>query len=130
MSEHPNVDLLRRGYDAYAEGDLDTLDKLFHDDLVWHVAGRSPISGDYRGKEEVIGYFGKLAELSDGTAKIEVHDFLADDEHGVAIVRELATRNGSDHRGMATHVFHLSDGQVTEMWDAQVDQQSKDEFWS
>jgi ketosteroid isomerase-like protein len=59
-----------------------------------------------------------------------VHDFLANDEHGVALVTESATRSGRSHRGRATHVFHLRDGKVTEFWDAQTDQHAADEFWS
>lgn len=130
MADHPNVDLLRRGYAAYGAGDTETMNELFHDDVVWHVAGRSAIAGEYKGKEQVLGLFGKIAELSDGTAKIEVHDFLANDEHGIALVKESATRNGRSHEGNASHVFHIRDGKVTEFWDAQVDQYATDEFWA
>jgi ketosteroid isomerase-like protein len=130
MTDHPNLELLRRGYAAYGAGDMDAINEVFHDDVVWHVAGRSPLSGDYSGKEQVFGFFGKLGELSDGTSKVEVHDLLANDEHGVALVKESATRNGRSHEGQATHVFHLRDGKVTEFWDAQVDQYAADEFWA
>jgi ketosteroid isomerase-like protein len=130
MADHPNLELLRRGYTAYGAGDMDTINELFADDVVWHVAGRSPLSGDYNGKEQVFGFFAKLAEMSDGTSKVEVHDVLANDEHGVAVVTESATRGGRNHEGSATHVFHLRDGQVTEFWDAQTDQYAADEFWS
>jgi ketosteroid isomerase-like protein len=130
MTDHPNLVLIQRGYAAYGAGDMDTINELFADDVVWHVAGRSPLAGDYAGKEQVFGFFGKLQALSDGTSAVEVHDLLANDEHGVAIVTESATRNGQTHRGRATHVFHLLDGKVTEFWDAQVDQYAADEFWS
>jgi uncharacterized protein len=130
MSDHPNLELLRRGYAAYGSGDMDTINELFADDVVWHIAGRSPLAGDYNGKEQVFGFFGRLQELSGGTSKVEVHDLLANDEHGVALVIESATRGGRSHQGNATHVFHLRDGQVTEFWDAQIDQAAADEFWS
>lgn len=130
MADHPNLELLRRGYAAYATGDMDTINELFADEVVWHVAGRSPLGGDYRGKEQVFGLFGKLQEMSDGTAKSQVHDLLANDTHGVAVVIESATRNGRSHQANATHVFHLRDGKVTEFWDAQTDQYAADEFWS
>jgi ketosteroid isomerase-like protein len=109
---------------------MDTINELFADDVVWHVAGRSAIAGDYTGKDQVFGFFGKLQELSGGTSTVEVHDMQANDEHGVAIVIESATRNGRSYRGRAVHVFHLRDGKVTEFWDAQVDQYSADEFWA
>jgi uncharacterized protein len=130
MADHPNLDLMRRGYAAYQAGDMDTINSLFADEVVWHVAGRSQLAGDYTGKEQVFGFFGKLQELSQGTSAVEVHDLLANDDHGVAIVTESATRNGRSHQGRATHVLHLRDGKVTEFWDAQVDQYAADEFWS
>lgn len=130
MTDHPNLDLLRRGYAAYGAGDMNTINELFADDVVWHVAGRGPLAGDYPGKEKVFGFFAKLQELSGGTSTVEVHDLLANDEHGVAIVTESATRDGRSHQGRATHVLHIRDGQVTEFWDAQTDQYSADEFWS
>jgi uncharacterized protein len=130
MADHPNLDLMRRGYAAYTSGDLQTIEQLFADDVVWHVSGRSPISGDYTGKAEVFGFFGRLQELSGGTSRVEVHDLLADDDHGVAIVTQSATRNGRSYEGRVTHVLHLRDGKVTEFWDAYVDQYASDEFWA
>lgn len=52
---------------------------FFADDIVWHVPGRNPLSGDYKGKEEVLGFFGKLMELTQGSLKQEIHDMLAND---------------------------------------------------
>jgi uncharacterized protein len=130
MADHPNLELMRRGYAAYTSGDLETIDRLFADDVVWHVSGRSPISGDYTGKEQVFGFFGKLQELSGGTSRVEVHDLLADDDHGVAIVTQSASRDGRTYEGRVTHVLHLRDGKVTEFWDAYVDQYASDEFWA
>jgi uncharacterized protein len=130
MADHPNLDLMRRGYAAYTSGDLETISQLLADDVVWHVSGRSPLSGDYTGKEQVFGFFGKLQELSDGTSRVEVHDLLADGEHGVAIVTQSGTRNGRSYEGRVTHVLHLRDGLVTEFWDAYIDQYTADEFWA
>ena len=130
MTDHPNLELLRRGYAAYSSGDMDTINELFADDVVWHVAGRNPLAGDYNGKEQVFGFFAKLQEMSEGTSKLDVHDLLADDEHGVALVAESATRGGRSLESNATHVLHLRDGKVTEFWDARPDQYAADEFWS
>lgn len=130
MAEHPNVELLRRGYAAYSTGDMDTITQLFADDIVWHVAGRSPIAGNYKGRDQVFGFFGKLMELSNGTSKIEVHDIVANDEHGVAIVTGSATRGDKSFTGNDVHVFHIRGGQVVEFWDSPVDQYAADEFWS
>ena len=37
---HPNEDLVRRGYDAFSSGDVETLRELWDPDIVWHAFGR------------------------------------------------------------------------------------------
>src|SRR5258708_2364438 len=45
MTEHPNVELTRRGYAAFAAGDLATMTELIADDVTWHVTGAGPRTG-------------------------------------------------------------------------------------
>ena len=117
MAEHPNAATLREGYAAFAEGDFPRAVQNWHPDIVWHVAGDGPLSGDYKGKEEVMGFFVKLQELAEGTFKIEVHDVLANDEHAVALVQVTAQRKGRSLDEHVAHVFHVNDeGQATEYW--------------
>ena len=130
MADHPNVDLLRKGYEAYSTGDMDTITALFADDIVWHIAGRSQLAGDYKGRDQVFGFFGKLMELSGGTSKLEVHDILANDDHGIALVTGTAQRNGKSLTGQDVHTFHMRNGQVVEFWDSPLDQYEADDFWS
>jgi uncharacterized protein len=125
---HANEDLLRRGYDAFARGDMDTLDELFADDIGWHAAGDNPLAGDYRGKQEVFGLFARLNELADSFEQ-EIHDVIANDEHAVALVKVRATRGGRTLEQNAVHVWHMADGQVTEYWLHPYDQAEADAFW-
>jgi len=130
MAEHPNVELLRKGYAAYGQGDMDTINELFADDIQWHIAGRSQLSGDYKGKEQVFGFFAKLMEISEGTSKLEIHDILANDEHGVVLVTGSGTRKGKSFSSPDVHVLHMKNGKVTEFWDSPLDQYASDEFFS
>lgn len=82
---HPNEELIRRGYQAFAHWRHGDLNELFADDIVWHTPGRSQLAGTYRGREEVFGTFQKVAELSGGTFKLDIHAILTDDEHTVAL---------------------------------------------
>lgn len=127
---HANEDVIRRGYEAFGKGDMDTLNELFTDDIAWHTPGRSPIAGDLKGKQEVFAFFAKLVELSGGTFKLEVHDILANDEHGVALSVATGQRNGKSFEDRAVNVFHLRDGKVTEFWAHPGDQYVVDDFWS
>ena len=128
MAEHPNVTRIKDGYAAFAKGDFAVLNDLFAEDLVWHVGGRSQLKKDYRGRDEVYGFFGKLLELTEGSFHIDLHAVLADDEHGVALVAISASRGGKSVTINEAHIYHLHDGRVTEFWDGSTDQYAFDEL--
>ncbi len=131
MEEHPNVELSRRGYAAFGSGDMETLTELIAEDAVWHVGGRSPLAGDYEGREAVFGLFGQLAEKSEGTLKLEVHDILANDDHSVVLTR--LTAGGSSGKTVSINTCdtaHIRDGQLVEFWTFGSDQYAWDEYWS
>jgi ketosteroid isomerase-like protein len=125
---HPNEALTRKGYEAFGAGDLDTLRELFDPNVVWHLAGRGPLAGDYRGVDEVFGVFAKTVELTGGTFNLEVHDVLANDEHAVALVVARGQRDGKSLEDRQAHVLHVKDGKVTEFWGHAWDQYAVDDF--
>ena len=127
---HPNEDLMKKGYEAFGSGDLDAVRELFADDIVWHVSGRSPLSGDYKGKEEVLGFLAKTMEMTGGTFKLDVHDIMANAEHGVALTTATAEREGKRLTNRSVQVVHIRDGKLTESWLHPDDQYAADEFWS
>jgi len=127
---HPNEDLLRRGYAAYNSGDMDTVQALFDDDIVWHATGSNQLTGDYRGFQEIMGFFGKVMELSGGTFRGEVHDVLANDTHGVVLVTFHAERDGQTVALRSADIWHLADGKVTEHWSFFEDQAAADKLFS
>lgn len=127
---HPNEDLLRQNYQATAEGDMQTALDSMADDIVWHVGGSSPLTGDYRGKEAVVEYLGRLAEMTDGTVKNQPHDVLANDEHGVGLLEFTAQRGGKSMNVRAAHIVHFRDSQLAEVWLFFEDQRVVDEFFS
>jgi uncharacterized protein len=128
MAEHPNIARIRDGYAAFAKGDFAVLTDLFADDVVWHVGGRSQLAGEYRGRDAVFAFFGKIMEVTEGSFRLDVHAILADDEHAVALVFGTASRGGRSITDVAAHVFHLHDGKVTEYWNAPTDQYAFDEL--
>jgi ketosteroid isomerase-like protein len=126
MADHPTVERLRRGYEAYANGDLATLGGMFADDIAFHFLGHTPLSGAYNGLTEVLGYFARLRE-SGATFTFEVHDLLADDEHAVALLTGTAERAGKQIEQKVVHVFHVTvGGKVTGWWNFWADQAALD----
>lgn len=127
---HPNEELVRRGYGAFARGDLEPLKEIFAEDIVFHVLGRGLISGEYRGRDAVFGFFAKGQELSGGTLRIELHDVAATDEHAIALQLNRAERGGKSLEARVVGVYHVRDGKATEAWFLTDSQYENDEFWS
>lgn len=130
MGAQDNAALIRRGYEAYAVGDMDAIREIFAPDIAWHIGGRSPVSGEYKGVDQVFGFFGQLVERSGGTFAIDVHDLLASDDHVVVLTHETGSRSGRTLSIRGSHVWHLAGGKATEFWALPDDQYAEDEFWA
>jgi ketosteroid isomerase-like protein len=130
MGAQENEAILRRGYEAFNTGDMETLTKVFSPNAVWHTPGRNPLSGDHRGREAVFAYFGGLAEKSGGTLHVDLHDIVANDRHLVGIQTDIGQRGDKKLKGRAALVFHMENRQVVEAWEQFADQQAMDDFLS
>ena len=62
VSEQENKELVKKGYEAFAAGDVQTVMDLFDDDVEWVQPGESAISGTFHGKTEVMEFMTRLAE--------------------------------------------------------------------
>jgi ketosteroid isomerase-like protein len=127
---HPNEQVVRDGFAAFASGDMATLRRVLAPDVVWHVPGRSPLAGSHKGVEEILGYLRRVNELSEGTFAIDLHDVVGNERHVFAAYGMNARRAGKVLNDHALAVFHVRDGQVTEAWWTVGDQYIADDFWS
>jgi ketosteroid isomerase-like protein len=127
---HPNERVLRREYDARAQRDDASLAALLTEAVVWHVPGRSAISGEYRGKDEVMEYVRRRRDLATDTFEITVHDVLANDEHGLVIASGRAKRSGKAVEWRAHGLYRFEDGKIAECWLLPEDQAVFDEIWA
>jgi len=126
---HPNEVPVRAFFDAAAKRDINGIMECWADDVVLHYHGRNPVAGTYRGKQEVLGAYGKMAQLTGGTfRRIEPHDVLATDEHVVALARVGAERDGRSLEWNGIDVYHVRDGKIVELWIHVADQYAVDEF--
>jgi uncharacterized protein len=86
------------------------------------VPGHSPLSGDYKGHEEAVGFFKHTLALSGGIFAIEVHHVLAEED--VVIVK--AERNGRSAAFPEVHVWRFANEKVTEFREFQGDEHTED----
>ena len=127
---HPNEELIRRGFDAFSKGDMDTLRELFQADIAYHVPGRSSVAGDYHGQDEVLSLFARIFELSGGTYQIELHDAVANDDHSVALFTASGQRGGTALEDRTVLVAHVRDGRFAEIWILSEDLYALDAFFA
>src|SRR5215472_7129855 len=83
-----------------------------------------------RGHAEVLGFFARFMELSNGTFRMRVDDVLAAGDRVVVLCTVSAERGGRSWSSQEVHVWTLKDGKATVFWEYQGDQQTEDEFWS
>jgi ketosteroid isomerase-like protein len=120
MMGHPNEELVSRGYDAFAKGDIDALRSLLDPDVVWHQPGRSVLAGDHRGADAVLGFFATTMQLTAGSFRAEPHDVIAGDQHVVGLHLARGERQGRTFADRQVLVVHVRDGKIAEVWDIPV----------
>ena len=125
--EHPNVALVREGFEAFDRGDMAWLQEHMSDDIVWHVGGNSRWAGSYEGREKVLDFFMRQQQALGSAPDVDIHDIVGNDDHVVVLGTARATGpDGSSAEWKYTQIFHVRDGKTTEVWgmaenDADVD---------
>jgi len=131
VNEHPGVARAGTFLDALSQRDEQALRDCFTDDVAWHVAGSHDLSGDYRGLEELVDYFGQLQSRTDDSYALERESVLATDHHAALFTRATARREGRTLDIVLAHAFTVrSDGLWREYWVCAQDQDAEDAFWS
>ena len=129
MTEHPNTDLTRRIFDAFAGGDPRALVESIAEDAVWRVPGLAPVSREYRGRDEIFELFRMTRRLTDGTYRSRLLWSLADDDHAVAVYRATGTRDGRTLDIDQALLVTLRDGRWAEIVALPLDPAAFEAFW-
>lgn len=115
--EHPNVQLVREGFDAFERGDAQWMADHMSDDVVWHIGGKSKLAGEYRGKDKVLELFAKQGEMFGTAQDVDIHDIMGNERHVMVIGRAtVPDPDGGEVSWLYANVFHVANGMVTEVW--------------
>lgn len=115
-------------YRAFAARDAVTLQRLLAA-AEWRVPGASQVSGTYRGAAEVLGYFGKLRELSGGTFHAEVLDVMTSGTRAAVLARATGKRDGRGYDKTYVLVLEVRGGAILSGTLYNEDQAAFDAFW-
>jgi ketosteroid isomerase-like protein len=131
MAEHRNTGRVREALDAFDGGDFDTMRSFLAEDIVWHVGGDHPLSGDYRGRDEVLEYCARARELTAGTLRGEPLGILTNERHAGVFNRVTGERNGRKLDTVLAQAVRFDDkGRWTEYWALAAEQDDVDTFWA
>ena len=116
LSLDQRIQPVRNGFDAFKRGDIQAVSDQFTDDAVWHGTGTTQFGGEHRGRQAVVQNIVNYAQ-SYQDIKQDLHDFVANDKHVVALVTTSVSRNGKTYTSQETFVFHVNDqAKITEAW--------------
>ncbi|MFE6846402.1 nuclear transport factor 2 family protein [Streptomyces sp. NPDC057686] len=130
MSEHPDAALIRRGYEAFGKGDMETLGSLMTADVIHHVPGSNPLSGHHKGREAVLDMYRRLGEETNGTFQADLHSVLVDGR-GHVMAFHTARGDRGDH-GIEIQeglFFTIVGGKITDIDECTQDIDEEDRFW-
>jgi len=131
MAEHPHAALVRKGYDAFSRGDMDTMRTLIASDATHHVPGSHPLSGDFKGQDAIIDLYRRLAEETDGTMRVALLNVLVDGRgHAVSVHRFTAERQGRRIDETGSIVFRVVGDKMTDLDECVEDIDRSNEFWA
>jgi len=130
MSDHPNVALMRKVYDAFGAGDVQTAGSYWKQDAVHHYPGRNPLSGEHQGLADSIAFANKMFELTEGKLRMDVREIGASDNHAFALLHTHYERKGTVLEMPFVNVARIEDGKIAEFWTYPNDVYATDEFWN
>ena len=123
------TEAVRYAYQAFAE-DPASMWALFDDDVVFHISGDHPLSGDHVGITEVRRYLAAVREATGGRGGFSVTSAFTDDTGAEILVEGTAFHGDGPYVRTVVHRLRLAGGKLAEFRDHPFDQQAEDRFWS
>jgi ketosteroid isomerase-like protein len=131
MGAAEDVAVVRRGYEAFNTGDMETLTEVFDERASWHTPGRGSLAGDHVGRDATFAYFGQLAGQTRGTFRAELRYLAGDDDgHVLALHHNSGDRDGKHLDVECCLVLELKDGRVIDGREHFGELYAWDDFWS
>jgi ketosteroid isomerase-like protein len=126
--EHPNAALTRRVFAAFGS-DPKVISAAMSREIIWRVPGNTMMSGEYRGRREVVEFLRRTGLETGGTYRSTLKEVLANDDWAVAIYRAYGTRNGIDLDVDQALVIRCEEGLWKEVTAVPLDD-AFDAFWA
>jgi ketosteroid isomerase-like protein len=125
------ADLHQRQAEMYAGGPLGPVADLLDDDVVWHLAGDSPIAGEHRGWEAVLRFFAVGRGLAQGTMRVRPEEVVAASRDVVIqFVGGTMSLAGEVVSWKAVGFYRIERGRIRAAWLVPLDLELFDQAWT
>jgi uncharacterized protein len=132
MSSQSNASIyavLKRYADAWAANDLRAIVDSYHDEVVFHYFGRSPLAGTHRGKAACLAILKQVREKTNRKL-VSIRDVLTGEHFGLIVAVEKFERDQSSIEIERLLRYTVRDGKLAECWIYDEDQRLVDEYWA
>lgn len=114
MQNHPDVQTYLRAAEAFRSADLSSLADTFHENIVWHVPGKSWLAGDIKGRDRLLEYLKDLQMQTGGSFVVEDKFVSGTDDHVLAVQIMGATLHGEQRLFDVCSVMRFEGGRQRE----------------
>jgi uncharacterized protein len=127
-TNHPNVTIVQRYYQAYGAGQLDVIRKdIFAPSITWTIPGHHPLAGTKQGADEVFAFFQQLAKAN---FKAEVLFLGGNDAYVVDVHRGWSNlKQGNNIDQLWALLFRIANNRIVEAVNFPGDQHAADAFF-
>ena len=126
---HPNAELVERLFGGFRRDPV-SVARAFAPEAVWRVTGANPMTGEYRGRDEILRFLRQTAVLTDGTYRADLRYVVADGDRAVAVYRASGERDGRTLDIDQALFCVIRDGLLVEITAVPFDATAFDAFWS
>ncbi len=116
MNEQENTNLVRKTYELFKSGEIETLLGMYSDDISWETpkVENAPFTGKISGRDKVAEFFTRLDEHEEFSV-FEPTEFIAQGDN-VVVLGHFTSRVKSTNKEYTSefaHIVTVADGKIT-----------------
>ncbi len=126
-----NVQLIHDFFAAFGTVDRDWFQQHIDENLVWHMPGQSPISGDWKGIDGMInGIRATAMRMGNGKNGFELLEVFGNENGAMSIHRDFYTGDDNHFDLRYAIYYRIKHGRIMELFEIPFDQYENDRFWN
>lgn len=128
MPEASPAEISRAFFEAYGEGDTETVRSLLAPDAVSFITNADAGTDRVEGRD---GFMSRLPDLEGAELSTSITQVVGiDEQRAMAMIEVKAERRGRSLHNFAAFLTRSADGLITHLWMVDAKPSYSDDFWS